>query len=99
MKILKMTSRFKKDLKRIQNNPKRIANVETVLRLLRDTGTVPQQYHPHMLTGNYAGCMECHIESDYPLYTSVYSPAASKHGQSLRMYGLSWQWPRMRACG
>lgn len=67
MKILKMTSRFKKDLKRIQNNPKRIANVETVLRLLRDTGTVPQQYHPHMLTGNYAGCMECHIESDYLL--------------------------------
>ena len=67
MKILKVTSRFKKDLKRIQNNPRRIANVETVLKLLRDTGTVPQHYHPHMLTGNYAGCMECHIESDYLL--------------------------------
>lgn len=67
MKTLKVTSRFKKDLKRIQNNPHRIANVETVLRLLRDTGIVPQHYRPHMLTGDYAGCMECHIESDYLL--------------------------------
>lgn len=62
-----MSSRFKKDLKRIQNNPKRIDNVETVLKLLRDTGMVPMQYKPHMLTGNYSGCMECHIESDYLL--------------------------------
>ena len=62
-----MSSRFKKDLKRIQNNPKRIENVETVLKLLRDTGTVPMQYKPHMLTGNYSGCMECHIENDYLL--------------------------------
>ncbi|MBU3813566.1 MAG: type II toxin-antitoxin system YafQ family toxin [Candidatus Bacteroides intestinipullorum] len=67
MKTLKMSSRFKKDLKRIQNSPKRIENVETVLRLLRDTGTVPMQYKPHMLTGNYSGCMECHIENDYLL--------------------------------
>lgn len=67
MKTLKMSSRFKKDLKRIQNNPKRIENVETVLKLLRDTGMVPMQYKPHMLTGNYSGCMECHIENDYLL--------------------------------
>lgn len=62
-----MSSRFKKDLKRIQNNPKRIENVGTVLKLLRDTGMVPMQYKPHMLTGNYSGCMECHIENDYLL--------------------------------
>lgn len=67
MKILKLTSRFKKDLKRIQNNPRRLNNVETVLRLLRDTGKVPLQYKPHLLTGNYAGCMECHVENDYLL--------------------------------
>lgn len=67
MKTLKVTSRFKKDLKRIQNNPRRIANVEAVLKLLRDTGTVPKHYCPHMLTGDYAGCMECHIENDYLL--------------------------------
>ena len=67
MKTLKMTSRFKKDLKRIKHNPKRLANVETVLTILRDTGTLPQQYKPHFLTGTYAGCMECHVENDYLL--------------------------------
>lgn len=67
MKTLKVTSRFKKDLKRIQNDPRRIANVEAVLKLLRDTGAVPKHYRPHMLTGDYAGCMECHIENDYLL--------------------------------
>lgn len=62
-----MTKRFKKDLKRIQNNPRRIANVKIVLSLLRETGKLPRQYSPHLLTGNYAGCMECHIEGDYLL--------------------------------
>lgn len=42
MKILKQTSQFKRDLKKIQNNPKKIANLEVVLRLLRETGTLPK---------------------------------------------------------
>ena len=67
MKTLKMSSRFKKDLNRIQNYRKRFVIVETVLKLLRETGMVPMQYKPHMLTGNYSGCMECHIENDYLL--------------------------------
>ena len=54
-------------MKRIQNNPRRIENVETVLRWLRDTGSVPAVYRPHLLTGNYAGCMECHVEGDFLL--------------------------------
>lgn len=67
MKTLQMTNRFKKDLKRIQHNPRRIANVETVLRFLRDTGTVPVQYKPHRLTGNYNECWKCHVENNYLL--------------------------------
>lgn len=67
MKELKLTSRFKKDLKRIRHNPRRLENVKKVLQLLHETGTVPQQYNPHMLTGQYTGCMECHVESDYLL--------------------------------
>ena len=67
MRTLKMTSRFKKDLKRVQNDPRRIANIETVLRFLRDTGKVPLRYRPHRLSGDYAGCWECHVESDYLL--------------------------------
>lgn len=67
MRELRMTGRFKKDLKRIQNNPRRIGNVKAVLALLRDTGSVPQEYSPHLLSGTYAGCWECHVEGDYLL--------------------------------
>lgn len=64
MKTLKLTGQFKKDLKKIQNNPKKIACLEKVLKLLTETGTLPAKYSPHWLTGNYKGYMECHVESD-----------------------------------
>lgn len=67
MKELKQTSRFKKDLKRIQNNTRRIENVKRVLKLLQDEIPLPPQYRMHTLTGNYEGCWECHVENDYLL--------------------------------
>jgi mRNA interferase YafQ len=64
MKELKYTTQFKKDLKRIQNYPKRIAAVKEALKILRDKGTLPKEFKPHPLSGIYNGCMECHIGSD-----------------------------------
>ena len=61
---LKMTGQFKKDLKRIQNNPKKIEHLKAVLTSLQETGLVPENYNPHKLTGNYNGFMECHVEND-----------------------------------
>ena len=59
-----MTGQFKKDLKRIQNNPKKIEHLKAVLTSLQETGVVPENYNPHKLTGNYNGFMECHVEND-----------------------------------
>ena len=28
---------------------------------------IPEAYRPHMLHGEYKGCMECHIEGDFLL--------------------------------
>jgi len=67
MKTLKYSGSFKKDLKRYQNKPKKIAELETVLHLLSETGTVPAEYEPHPLKGKYNHCLECHIEDDYLL--------------------------------
>ena len=64
MRKLKQTSQFKKDLKRIQNNPKKVASLQTVLELLQTTGIVPQEYKLHLLIGDYKGYMECHVEND-----------------------------------
>lgn len=64
MFILKMTSQFKKDLKKIKNNPHKIQNLKQVLLNLEENGVVPSEYYPHKLTGNYSGYMECHVEND-----------------------------------
>ena len=34
----------------------------------KNESPIPEEYRPHMLTGNYAGFMECHIEGDFLLY-------------------------------
>lgn len=39
----------------------------TVLNMLQSEIPIPPEYDPHMLTGNYAGYMECHIEGDFLL--------------------------------
>jgi mRNA interferase YafQ len=64
MKILKQTSQFKKDLKRIQNNHRKIESLGAVLEILEAGKLPPQEYNPHMLVGNYKGYMECHVEND-----------------------------------
>lgn len=44
-----------------------MAKVANILRMLRDEITIPKEYNPHMLKGQYKGCMECHIEGDFLL--------------------------------
>ncbi len=64
MRELKITSQFKKDLKRYKNQPNRIDKLKVVLRCLQQGEPIPQEYKPHRLLGEYRDCMECHIESD-----------------------------------
>lgn len=64
MKELKATSQFKKDLKRYQNQPKKIEKLKVVLGYLQQGISIPQEYKPHKLLGNFKDYMECHIESD-----------------------------------
>lgn len=65
MKKLKASSQYKKDYKRIRNNPRKIRALNEVLIKLANEETIPERYSPHILTGNYKGYMECHIESDF----------------------------------
>ena len=39
----------------------------TVIELLEKNGTLPRQYKPHKLSGNYKGHWECHIKSNWLL--------------------------------
>ena len=47
--------------------PKKMAKLLAILNLLQSETPIPAEYYPHMLTGNYAGFMECHIEGDFLL--------------------------------
>ncbi len=67
MKLLKPSTQYKKDLKRIQNNPKKAEALLEVLNMLKNEIPIPDEYKPHMLTNDYAGCMECHIQGDFLL--------------------------------
>ncbi len=64
MNSLKLTSQFKKDLKRYKHKGEIISKLETILNLLIEGLPIPEENRPHPLTGNYCGYMECHIESD-----------------------------------
>lgn len=67
MKLLKPSTQYKKDLKRIRNNPKKAEALLEVLNMLKNENSIPDEYKPHMLTNDYAGCMECHIQGDFLL--------------------------------
>ena len=64
MKNLVQSTKFKKDLKRYKHKPKQRQALDLVLSYLEKEQPIPAKYKPHMLTGAYAGHMECHIEND-----------------------------------
>lgn len=67
MKILRFSKQFKKDAKRYRNQPHKMAKVAEILQMLRDEVPIPANFKPHLLTGDYKGCMECHIEGDFQI--------------------------------
>lgn len=67
MKFLKPSSQYKKDYKRYRNNPVKVKKLNEILHKLANEEPLPENNYPHMLTGNYKGYMECHIEGDFLL--------------------------------
>lgn len=67
MKILRYTTKAKKDLKKYRNHPNKMEKLYQVLYMLINDIEIPKTFKPHKLTGEYKGCMECHIEADFLL--------------------------------
>ena len=67
MKTLIYSSQYKKDFKRYKNQPEKLNKLLEVLTMLAKGEQLPEQMRPHLLTGNYRGCMECHIMGDFLL--------------------------------
>lgn len=67
MKQIKSSSQFRKDLKRYKNDHKKMEKLFSIIGLLERSEAIPKEFKPHMLSGNYTGHMECHIENDFLL--------------------------------
>lgn len=67
MKTIHYSTQFRKDFKRYRNRPRKLEKLLQVVKMLENEMPIPSEMKPHLLTGNYAGCMECHIEGDYLL--------------------------------
>ena len=64
---LKITTRFKQNAKLCKKRGLPMEELWNVVGILVEQGALPQQYRPHMLTGQYHGFWECHIRPDWLL--------------------------------
>jgi mRNA interferase YafQ len=61
------SSRFKRDVKKLEKRGKDLAKLRTVLTLLIDEEPLPVQYRDHALRGEWIEFRDLHIEPDWLL--------------------------------
>ena len=67
MRELRVTTRFKRDIKRAWRRGKDATKVQTIVEKLVAGRQLEQRYRAHHLIGDSARLMECHIEPDWLL--------------------------------
>ncbi len=84
MIIIKRTTQFKRDVKRMLKRGKDGNKLREIILTLANHKTLSKKYRDHALSGNYKGTRECHIEPDWLLiYTlstdSIYLERTGTH--------------------
>ncbi len=69
--IIKPTTRFQKDLKRIKRRGYDISLLTAVIKRLADGEQLPEKNRDHSLNGDYSRCRECHITPDWLLVYEI----------------------------
>lgn len=64
---VKFTNQFKRDLKLAKKQGKDIDKLFDVINTIAEGGKLDEKYCDHNLSGDYAGCRECHVEPDWLL--------------------------------
>lgn len=65
------TRHFKKDLKLMRKRRYDLSLIGSVINVLATGYRLPEKYLDHELYGNYIGCRECHISSDWLLIYEI----------------------------
>lgn len=62
---------LKKDVKRLQKRGKNIEKLKVVINKLLTNHPLEYKYKDHVLTGNWKGYKDCHIEPDWLLIYKI----------------------------
>lgn len=68
---VKPTTRFQKDLKRVAKRGYDISLLTQIVKKLANGEPLPEKNKDHPLSGDYAGCRECHITPDWLLVYEI----------------------------
>ncbi len=68
---VKPTTRFQKDLKRIQKRGYDIPLLTDIIKKLANGEQLSEKNKDHPLSGDYIGCRECHITPDWLLIYEI----------------------------
>lgn len=64
---VRYSTRFKKDFKSCVKQHKNLQLLHDIIETLSIPEALPQKNRDHMLSGDYSGYRECHIEPDWLL--------------------------------
>ena len=64
---------FDRDIQRLKQRGKNIEKLISAISIIEQGKKLLPSLRPHKLKGEYGGCWECHIESDWLLIWEVYS--------------------------
>ena len=67
MKIIRRTSQFKKDVKRLQKRGRDMSLFKDIILRLAARQNLDAKHRDHALVGNFYGTRECHINPDWLL--------------------------------
>ena len=69
--IVRPTTKFQKDLKRIQKRGYDISLLTEIIKKLASGEKLPEKNRDHNLNGEHEGCRECHITPDWLLIYEI----------------------------
>lgn len=65
------SNQFKKDLKLAKKRGYDLDKIKNVIAVLANGEDLDAKYRDHLLTGNYGGFRECHIQPDWLLVYQI----------------------------
>lgn len=68
---VKPTTKFQRDLKRIQKRGYDISLLTNIIKKLADGEQLPEKNRDHSLNGDFVNCRECHITPDWLLIYEI----------------------------